>query len=58
MVRSSKVTRSGFIRITIVEFFDQFSGVQVRGGFPGIVGMIIVAPLDEVVDRATYSLGI
>ena len=42
----------------VVELLDEFAGVDVSGGLPGVCVMVVVSPLDEVVDASSYSFGI
>ena len=58
MVRFSDSGRSGFVGISCVEFFDEFTGMDVRGRFPGVSIVVVMAPLDEVVDAPPLALGI
>ena len=46
------------MRIASVKFLNKFLDLDVGGRFPGIVYIIIVVPLDKVVDLPLYLLGI
>ena len=48
----------GFGWITSVEFLDKFLGLDIRGRSPGIISMIIVTPLNKIVNLMANPLQI
>ena len=56
MVPSLETTWLGFRRVPCVKLLDKFLCANVRGWLPGIVTVIVMAPLDEVVNGASHFL--
>ena len=45
-----------FFRIMEIEFLYEFSSVDIGSRFPDVVGIVVMMPLDKIVNGLTYFL--